>query len=147
MFTRILFGTDFTRDAIEAEKELADLAASIGASVIALHAIEPIDPGGDQTPFEEFYASLKAAAQDKLTAVARRLADRRITCDIKVTIGPRWKEIVEQAMAESADLIVLGSRPRGEPLSAGSTGHKVFLTSEVPVMFVRRSLRAESPKT
>ena|SRR5687768_17582039 len=143
MFTRILFGTDFTHEAIEAEKEVADLAVSIGASVVALHAIEPIDPGGDQAPFEEFYASLKAAAEEKLTAVARRLADRRITCDIKVTIGPRWKEIVEQAVEESADLIVLGSRPRGEPLSAGSTGHKVFWTSEVPIMFVRRTRSPE----
>ena len=145
MFTRILFGTDFTPDAIDAEKEVADLAASIGASVVVLHAIEPIDPGGDQAPFEEFYASLRAAAEEKLNAIRRRLADRRITCDVKITIGPRWHEIVEQAAAESADLIVLGSRPRSEPLSAGSTSHKVFWTSGVPVLFVRRTVRPASP--
>lgn len=138
MFTRILFGTDFTKDAIEAEKEVVDLASAMGASVLALHAIEPIDPGGDQAPFEEFYSSLRAAAEEKLAAVARRMADRRVTCDVKVTIGARWKEIVEQAEEESADLIVLGSRPRSEPLSTGSTSHKVFWTCGVPVLFVRR---------
>src|SRR5262245_27299265 len=138
MFHRILFGTDFTRDAIEAEKELVDLAASLGASVIILHAIEPIDPGGDQTPFEEFYSSLRAAAEDKLSAIARRLAERRVTCDVKVTIGPRWKEIVVRAEEEGVDLIVLGSRPRSEPSSAGSTSHKVFWTCGVPMLFVRR---------
>ena len=139
MFTRILFGTDFTREAMEAEREVADLAASMGASVIALHAIEPIDPGGDQSPFREFYESLKAAAEDKLAGIARRMAERKVTCDVKVTIGPRWKEIIEQAGEESADLIVLGSRPRGEPLAAGSTSHKVFWTAGVPVLFVRRN--------
>ena len=144
MFTRILFGTAFTRESLEAEKEVAYLASTLGASVVALHAIEPIDPGGDQLPYEEFYASLKAAAEDKLSAISRRMADRKITCDTKVTIGPRWKEIVEQAIAESADLIVLGSRPRDEPLSAGSTSHKVFWTSEIPVLFVRR--RADLPE-
>ena len=137
MFKRILFGTDFTRDVMAAEKEAADLAASMGASVIVLHAIEPIDPGGDQAPFTEFYESLRRAAEEKLTAVARRFADRKITCDIKITIGPRWKEIVDQAAMESVDLIVVGSRPRSEPLSAGSTSHKVFWTSGVPVLFVR----------
>jgi nucleotide-binding universal stress UspA family protein len=110
-----------------------------------LHAIEPIDPGGDQAPFEEFYASLRAAAEEKLNAIRRRFADRKITCDVKITIGPRWHEIVEQAAAESADLIVLGSRPRSEPLSAGSTSHKVFWTSGVPVLFVRRTVRPASP--
>lgn len=144
MFKRILFGTDFTRDVIAAEKEAADLAASMGASVIVLHAIEPIDPGGDQTPFAEFYESLRTAAEEKLTAVARRFADRKITCDIKITIGPRWKEIVDQAAMESVDLIVLGSRPRSEPLSAGSTSHKVFWTAGVPVLFVRNG---SSPET
>jgi nucleotide-binding universal stress UspA family protein len=147
MFTRILFGTAFTRESLEAETEVADLAAALGASVIVLHAIEPIDPGGDQAPFQDFYASLQAAAEEKLAAVARRMSERRITCDIKVTIGPRWKEIVEQAVAESADLIVLGSRPRDEPLSAGSTSHKVFWTSEIPILFVRRHARPASPQT
>ena len=146
MFTRILFGTAFTKESLDAEKEVAHLASALGASVVALHAIEPIDPGGDQTPYQEFYASLKAAAEDKLNAIARRLADRKITCDTKVTIGPRWQEIVEQAIEESADLIVLGSRPRGEPSSAGSTSHKVFWTSEVPVLFVRRGAEPESPE-
>jgi nucleotide-binding universal stress UspA family protein len=137
MFKRILFGTDFTSDAAQAEKVVADLAASMGASVVVLHAIEPIDPGGDQTPFEEFYASLRAAAEDKLSSTARRFAERRITCDIRVTIGARWHEVVEQAVRESADLIVLGSRRRAEPLTVGSTSHKVFWTSTVPVLFVR----------
>ncbi len=139
MFTRILFGTDFTKESIDAEKEVAELAASMGASVIVLHAIEPIDPGGDQGPFEEFYASLRAAASEKLTAVARRLADRSITCDVKVTIGPRWKEIVDQAAEESVDLIVLGSHPPSEPLTVGTTSHKVFWAAPVSVMFVRET--------
>lgn len=144
MFTRILFGTAFTKESLEAEREVADLASSLGASVVALHAIEPIDPTGDQVPYEEFYASLKAAAEDKLSGVARRMSDRKITCDTKVTIGPRWKEIVDQALEESADLIVLGSRPRDEPLSTGSTSHKVFWTAEIPVLFVRR--RSDLPE-
>lgn len=138
MFTRILFGTDFTADAIDAEREISDLAAAMDASVVVLHAIEPIDPGGEQEPFEEFYESLRAAAEEKMAAIERRFEDRGIRCETRVSIGPRWREILEQADESGADLIVLGSRPRTEPLTPGTTSHKVFWGAQIPVLFVRR---------
>jgi nucleotide-binding universal stress UspA family protein len=137
MFTKIVFGTDFTIGSSDAEREVADLAQKMGASVIALHAVEPIDPGGDQEPFQEFYRSLRAAAGEKLSAVAKRFRDRGIPCEAKVTVGPRWKEVIDEAMRAGADLIVLGSRPRADTPAPGTTSHKVFWASPIPVLFVR----------
>lgn len=144
MFTRILFGTDFTTDAIDAEKEVADLATATGASVVVLHAIEPIDPGGEQEPFQEFYESLRASAEEKIAAIERRFEDRNIPCETLVSVGARWREIVDQAAETGADLIVLGSRPRTEPLTPGTTSHKVFWAAQVPVLFVRRPQQVEA---
>src|SRR5687768_11001082 len=97
MFTRILFGTDFTKEAVEAEQVVAELAARFDSTVVAFHAIEQIDRGGDQTPYEGFYRSLHASAEQKMKAIAARFAGRKVPCEVRITVGPRWQEIIDEA--------------------------------------------------
>lgn len=142
MFKRILLGTDFTPASRHAEEQVRQLARTLRASVVVLHAIEPIDPGDEDNPFADFYEQLRLTAEAKMTELSARFAEAEIPCTTHVTLGHRWSELIELADAQGADLIVLGGHPAGSPRNLGSTGIKVFLGSHLPVLV----LRSERPQ-
>lgn len=140
MIRRILLGTDFKPESQTAELWARDLAEKYGATVVLLHAIEPLATVGGEEPDREFYETLERAAQSKLREMSDRFTSSEVDVKAVVTIGRRWREVVRIAELEKADLIVVGARsrvgPNGQPL-LGTTSHNVYLASPVPVLVVR----------
>lgn len=137
---RILFATDFGPTSRAAEETVRVVAAGTGATVVAIHAIEPIDPGNDRDePFAEFYAQLRARARRELRAVVRRFRQAGVACESRVVVSPRHRAILDTAEREEYDLVAIGSRQPvvGDRLELGTTSHKVFVGARTPLLVVR----------
>ena len=139
MIKNILFATDFTAITARAKDYAANVAKAMGAKMTLIHAIEPIDDATDEV--QGFLESRRASAENKASALAKELAEQGIECDIKVEIGKRWQVVVTTATEGKYDLVVLGSHKirDGEKVYLGSTTHKVFFGSDVPLLVVPSS--------
>lgn len=138
MIKRILLATDFSSHTEPACALAIDLATQLGASVDVVHAIEPFPGGEEEHAFDDLYFKLERRAEAEMAKVIARLREANLRVSSKVVIEKRWRAIIERAEAERADLIVMGSGgaigPNGKPV--GSTSHRVFLASPIPLVVV-----------
>jgi nucleotide-binding universal stress UspA family protein len=138
MFKKILLPLDLSDRHRRAVDIAAGLAKQSGGEVVLLHVIEMI-PG---VPLEEekaFYGRLDKVARTHLEGVARCLSERRVPCQSKVLYGHRAREVVDQADALDADLIVL-TAPQidaGNPTGWGSLSWKIGVLCRCPVLLVK----------
>ena len=139
MFRRILLPLDLS----DRHRSTVDLAAGLakqsGGEVVLLHVIEII-PGLRLDEERAFYGRLEKMAQKHLESVSRRLSERKVPCQCKVTYGQRAREVTDQADALAADLIVL-TAPRidaGNPSGWGSLSWKIGVLCKCPLLLVKR---------
>ena len=142
MFHRILVACDGSPHARGALSDAIELAQAHRArlTLIAVAPLPaawmggagelPIDLGGSESPEQAYQSILGRAA-------ATVPADVPVTTLLKV--GPAAAAILAAA-GENHDLIVMGSRGRGElrSLLMGSVSHAVLRSSPVPVLVSRR---------
>ena len=139
MYDRILVAVDHSKMSDRAVLAARDLAVLSKGEVWVLHLRER-EMGSktgvlvpDETTDEakaEVQASIDVLTQAGVTAHGQ----------VRDTIfGYAAREIVNDAIQINADLIVMGSRGRGElaGLLLGSTAHKVIHLSDRPVLVVR----------
>jgi nucleotide-binding universal stress UspA family protein len=148
MFHRPLIAFDGSSHARQALAEAIDLARAIKAELTVLTvAPEPSDPvlgyvvptdlGELATDLGELGEQIKRGYENLLdTAVGTVPDDVPVTSLLRV--GSAGPAIVDEASARDHDLIVMGSRGRGElrSLLLGSVSHQVLQTSPVPVLVV-----------
>jgi nucleotide-binding universal stress UspA family protein len=144
MFQRILVPLDGSPRAEQALPVAAWLARASGGSAVLLQVVTPpIDYGGGlaQAPLltEQVIESELAKASSYLDQVAksRELAEIKTTTD--VVFGLPAPNILDAAMSNSADLIVMCSHGRTgfTRWALGSVAQKVALHSPVPVLVLR----------
>jgi nucleotide-binding universal stress UspA family protein len=142
MFRRILVAFDGSPHAQAALADANELARANGGrlTVIAVVPVPsvwvgaagevPVDLGGVESPEQEFGSMLDRAvdtvpADVPVTKILRR--------------GPAAPAILAEAQGGQHDLIVMGSRGRGElrSLLLGSVSHAVLRASPVPVLVSR----------
>jgi nucleotide-binding universal stress UspA family protein len=138
MYDRLLVAVDHSDTAervINAAKELALLS---DAEVWLLHVREK-----EVMPRSGFFAiESEAEALSAVEPVAQALSDAGIKnhYEVQTTVyGYAAREIVAAARAHDAQIIVMGSRGRGDltGLVLGSTAHKVIHLSDRPVLVIR----------
>ena len=135
-YRRLLVATDFSATGRAAEEHALGLAERLGASCLLLHVIEAID--GDDEDISNFYKSLEERAQTQFEPVLKRFANAGVECQARTAVGQRWQKIVEVAESEGFDLIAVGSRSlSGDRPSFGTTSHRVFFATHVPLLVVR----------
>ncbi len=159
-FARILVATDGSESCRPAAETAVSLARDLGAELIALSIAQGRDAddtdlaavadplggaGAATTALTRDDPEVQAAAA---TARARRLADQATAMGIRARWitweGDPGEGIVAAAVAEHADLIVVGSHCRGPVgrLLAGSVSDHVVHHSLVPVLVVRPSVHS-----
>ena len=144
----ILLATDFSDRSAAAESYAVAMAAGFSAVLHVVSAIEPImglEPGDeDAAEFEEFYRRLASRADREIEARLASWTEINLIVKHHVEIGPRWKVIVEHAIREKVDLVVLGRGPSKDRRTGhlGTTSQKVFFTCPSPVMFVPQDANA-----
>ena len=139
MYDRILVAVDYSEMSQRAVLAARDLAVLSKGEVWVLHLRE-----------REMGAKTGALVVDETTAEAKSavaeivglLTKAGVTAhgEVRNTIfGYAAREIVDDAREHDADVIVMGSRGRGDlaGLVLGSTAHKVIHLTDRPVLVVR----------
>jgi nucleotide-binding universal stress UspA family protein len=132
---RILYATDFSADSVRAMAHAVSLAETFEASLVPTYVAPQIteDPSA-KTRFEEFF-------EERLQELFAGLTSRVCPVDYKVKFGMPADGILEAAVEENVDLIVMGVRGAGSlvraPHHLGATADRVVSESCCPVLTVR----------
>lgn len=139
MYDKILVAVDYSEPSMRALLAARDLGSLSNGEVWVLHLVER-EPGGKTGVVISDESSRQArqavdASVDMLSEAgvkAHGLAGHTI-------FGYAAREIISAAKEHAVDVIVMGSRGRGDlaGLVLGSTAHKVIHLADRPVLVVR----------
>jgi len=145
-FKKVLCPIDFSDHSFTALDYAADFARQYGGQLILVHIVDnPLTdfygPRG-----ANFYAEVEHAIEKskQLLADAVRAHAAGVPCEIVVTHGNPYTEILDLATARGADVIVMSTHGRTGPqrLVIGSVTEKVVRTALCPVFTVRHAADA-----
>jgi nucleotide-binding universal stress UspA family protein len=108
MFERIVVPVDLTERSLSAVDQAFELATLSRAEVTLLHVIERIE----HVTFDEmkeFYRRLENSARKGLEEFSARFEEKSLKVDRVVSFGHRTQTIVDTAIANQADLIIMAS--------------------------------------
>jgi nucleotide-binding universal stress UspA family protein len=108
MFQRILVPVDLTEKSRAAVEIAIALAMQSQASVDLLHVIETVE----HVTFDEMkdlYNRLEVSARKGLEEFSQRFADEGLSVTCDVTYGHRTRGIIEFAISNRTDLIIMAS--------------------------------------
>jgi nucleotide-binding universal stress UspA family protein len=142
MFKSIVVGVDRSEHAQVALTQAVDIARTQKAALTVVVAYSTVMPWGPVAPLpqsavDDFVAGIHAEAQaiadEAAAAIPKEVTSKVITVD-----GPPAQTILDEVEAGKHDLIVVGSRGRGDASSIllGSVSHAVLHHSRVPVLIV-----------
>lgn len=140
MFRRILVPSDGSEHALRAVRTAADLAERFDAEVVLLtvvsvpQALVMVAGIGDDV-VDEY---VEKTGRDALAPALAEFAAHGVGVEVKVEMGAAAEEILRQAHATGADLVVMGKRGLGEirGLLLGSVSDRVTHGLSVPVLLV-----------
>jgi nucleotide-binding universal stress UspA family protein len=139
MYDRILVAVDHSEISDRAVRAARDLAVLSKGEVWVLHLREreigfKVGVLLEDETTEQANAAVAASVEVLTQAGVKAHGEVRNTI-----FGYAAREIVNDALAVDADVIVMGSRGRGDiaGLLLGSTAHKVIHLSDRPVLVVR----------
>jgi nucleotide-binding universal stress UspA family protein len=136
--TRILLATDLTSTSAGATDQAFELAGQLGANLLV---VSVIDPGTGGRPGQPVLRMDQRRAERELAAQALVLRGRREGVGVSFLVweGEPGPSIVDAAVSEQVDLIVVGShgRNRVERVVLGSVSDHVSRNAPCPVLIVR----------
>ena len=144
MFTKILAAYDRSPHALAALHQAADIAQTQKAQLTVLTSYSSVlmwpgvaTPGLSQSMFDELIEAARAEGQAALDEAIAQLPEG-LDASTKLVDGPPAEAILDEAGGGGYDLIVMGSRGRGDAASMvlGSTSHRVLHSSGLPVLIV-----------
>ncbi len=136
---KLLLATDLTEASSAATDEAFDLAGRLEASVLV---VSVIDPGSLLMPGGRFRVRIDQV-RERREQLAQELVERGRSAGIEVSYliwtGDPGDLIVEAALAEHADMVLVGSHGRGAVgrLFLGSVSEHVVRNAPCPVLVVR----------
>jgi nucleotide-binding universal stress UspA family protein len=148
MFTSILVGFDRSEHARVALSQAVDIARTQHASLTVLVAYSTLMPWGPVAPLpQSAVAGVQSDAQS-IADEARSSIPAEVHAAIVVVDAAPAEALLDQAATGHHDLIVVGSRGRGDAESflLGSVSHAVLSHSRVPVLIVHVPSVESSPQ-
>lgn len=138
---KILFCTDFSENSSVALEYALSLAQEYRAELTIVHALEEF-PGMDlPSKTREIEHKLRQAIPSKARDLCR--------VELKVRVGQPYQEIIQLAVEDRTDLVVLGVRGRSATDLAvfGSTTHRVIQLGPCPVLAVHTDAGLQSEES
>ena len=130
MFRTIVVGTDGSETAAKAVQQAAELAASVGATLLVVSAFEPISGSrlreeAQQVPDDvRWMVNPREDVDATLESAVEVAAEHGAQSKVFARQGDPADAILDVAEEQGADLIVVGNK--------GMTGAKRFLLGSVP---------------
>ena len=147
MFKRVLIPTDGSAVAAKAIRHGIDLAKQLGVTIVAYHAVEPIErlyyEGGRSarpSSVKPLQAKLTQQGQHHLDAIVKAAQAAGVPCETVLTSpATPHQGIIEAARAKKCDAIFMAShgRDRIASLVLGSVTQRVLAHSKLPVLVFR----------
>jgi nucleotide-binding universal stress UspA family protein len=136
--SKIVVGVDGSDNSLMAVQWAADLAAALGAEVIAVHAFGLIERLGTDRHVVPVETHKGEIAELFATAWCTPLVAAGVCFRRELVDGPPVQVLLRTSAAESADLIVVGSRGLGgfPELQLGSTSAQVVQHAGCPVVVI-----------
>jgi nucleotide-binding universal stress UspA family protein len=137
----ILLASDLSSASANAEDLAFELAARLDGQLLLVSVIDPrglwLPTGGYRQRIDQAREARQAAAQ----GIVDRGHREGVPVRMLIWEGDPGESIVEAAIAEDVDLIVVGSHQRRgvDRLVMGSVSEQVVRTSPVPVVVARRA--------
>lgn len=142
-FERILFPTDFSESAENAQEYAISLAQKYESKIYVIHVVEPftytVDFGID---YGTQYKEIEASAKKFLKEVVASVKNSNIDVEGVVLSGEPFVEIIKYAKQEQVNLIVMATHGRTgiiEHMLLGSVAEKVVRKSSCPVLTVKKT--------
>jgi nucleotide-binding universal stress UspA family protein len=142
MFKSIVVGVDRSEHARAALTQAVDIAQTQHAALTVVIAYNTVMPWGPVSPLpqaavDDFVSGIRAdatAIADEATAAI----PKELKADVLIVDASPAQAILDQVEAGKHDLIVVGSRGRGDASSIllGSVSHSVLHHSRIPVLIV-----------
>jgi len=148
---RIVVATDGSKPAQRAVVWSAELATSLDAEIIAVHAVgttyHPAQMASSMYVPADYEAILKKVNETLSAEWCQPLRDAHVRFRCLVRDGAPAEMILRTALDEGADLIVMGSRGHGgfAELLMGSVAHQVSHHARVPVVVIPPSAVPAKP--
>jgi nucleotide-binding universal stress UspA family protein len=134
LIKNILLAHDFSKPSENLEAAAVELAKIFESEIIPIHVL-PDDIGN-----EKVKSLLQETATQKLKEIAQRLEKEGIKTPKQVlTFGSPNEKIVETAVDENANLILVGSgeTQKDEKFLLGTTTERIIQKSEKPVLVIK----------
>ena len=134
----IVVGVDNSPGSCTAVRWAGDLAAHLGATVVAVHAFEPLDHLDKVEPGTDFAAIRDAIEGDLRNEWCAPLTRTDVQMETVIKEGRPADVVLAVAREIDADLIVLGARRMGwlRELTLGSTSQRVLHEANRPVTII-----------
>ena len=144
MFQRILVPTDGSEISQRATQTAIALAKPLGAEIFTICVKEPFPYGAvaelQPTPPQEFFDAQERTAARNVRAVIEACDAAGVVSHAKTVEGLQaWEAIIEHALEQRCDLLVMGSHGRSglASLFLGSETQDVLRHTTIPVLVVR----------
>jgi nucleotide-binding universal stress UspA family protein len=133
---RLFLPVDGSRFSREASNRALFLAAT-DATLLVVAVLDA--PPGFVSDVPDIARDLLHSLEELVAGVARQAADRSVSCETWVVVGPAYRTIVELAGEWGAGLIVMGSHGRTglKRLLMGSVTERVVGQAPCPVLVVK----------
>ena len=139
MFDHILLAVDGSDHSLKAAKVAGDLARLSGGTLHVVTAYDELPHYLGEPNLSKAIAERTNNVEKILLATVEEVGEIPGECDSEYLEGSPAETILREAETHNADLIIMGTRGRGEmrSLLLGSQSHKVLSEASCPVMLVR----------
>lgn len=139
MFKNILLGVDGSEHALRAAKVAGELARQLGSDLWVVACFDPVPAYLGEPNLQQAVNLRLQQAEDVLTPAMEEIGKIPGSLHKEVLEGPPAEAILKVAQARGNDLIIMGTRGRGQlvGLVLGSQSHQVVTHAICPVMLIR----------
>jgi nucleotide-binding universal stress UspA family protein len=146
-FSKILAPTDFSDDSKLALSYAVELAQKFSAEIVVVHVDQPLapvmmselNPGLDVSTMNRIAEEQRMLALRELDQTTARLREQGSKARSLMRVGAPFLEIINSAVSENADLIVMGTHGRSglAHVLMGSVAERVVRKAPCPVLTIR----------